>query len=435
MSPQTSGQTSSSEKLVPFRWPPTWADPSLLKLVVGSPINCLLIEALAGVKPMAEAASAAGFAVFEWSALGAAPLAEVNWKSGAAQTAITGLPWPRIKISGGTSGDVAAGPTGAPWIDSNTWVSRLARVRAPQRPVWLGFEVAKGDPVPTESAYTVAVADSAAAGARWMVSLDDWLSKGLAAGNVDGLKVWGSILGALAFFERHRGWAEWAPSGPIGILSTFAGKDEFIGQEVLNRAARRNLLYRVLDRSTQASQTLKGLRAVLYVDNDSPSAELKARLGAFARAGGLLIVPHSLASEFDGEKAIECAVAGYELRSLGKGSVAAATRDWDDPYFLAADIHNLVGRRNDPVTLFNARSLWEHYCEAPDGRQALLQLVAFTSRPNESVSVAPSRPWRSAAMYRIGAEAPAIVEPVEVDRKPEFHLPAFSYYAALEFQS
>ncbi len=123
------------------------------------------------------------------------------------------------------------------------------------------------------------------------------------------------------------------------------------------------------------------------------------------------------------------------MRSLGRGSVAAATRDWDDPYFLAADIHNLVGRRNDPVTLFNARSLWEHYCEAPDGRQALLQLVAFTSRPNESVSVAPSRPWRSAAIYRIGAEAPAIVEPVEVDGKPEFHLPAFSYYAALEFQS
>ncbi len=138
-----------------------------------------------------------------------------------------------------------------------------------------------------------------------------------------------------------------------------------MGQEVLNLAARRNLLYRVMDRSLPASQNLEGSRAVLYVDNDPPSAEWKARLGAFARAGGLLIVPHSLAGQFPGEKPIDCAVAGFELRSMGKGSVAAATQDWGDPYFLAADIHNLVGRRYDPFTLFNARSLWEHYSEAP----------------------------------------------------------------------
>jgi hypothetical protein len=424
------------QNLVPFRWPSAWTDPALLKLFAGSPINCLLFEDGIGAKPVADAARGAGLTVLEWSALLAAPLAEFKGDSPAPQTVITGLAWPRIKLSStGRLNEVQAGPTGAPWIDSNAWVARLAAVRAPRKPVWLGFEIAKDDPVPDQAAYNIAIADSAAAGARWMISLDDGLRRGLPAGNADALKVWRSILAAAAFFEKRRSWTDWAPWGSLGILSTFAGKDEFLGQEVLNLAARRNLLYRVLDRSMPASQTLEGLRAVLYVDSDPPSAGLKAKLGAFAQAGGLLIMPHALASQFPGGKPIQCPVTGYELRSFGKGSLATATRDWDDPYFLAADVHNLVSRRNDPVRLFNARSLWEHYSVAPDGQGALLQLVGFTSRSNESVSLALARPWRAVAMYVIGTEAPTILEPVKVEGQMELHLPAFSYYAGLEFRS
>jgi hypothetical protein len=419
MSPQTPDRTSSSDKLVPFRWPSAWTDPALLRLFAESPINCLLFESLAAAKPVADAARGASLTVLEWNSLGAAPLAEVKWDSPAPQTVVTGLVWPRIKLSAGRSAEVDAGPTGAPWIDSNTWVARLAAVRAPRRPVWLGFELAQDDPVPGEADYNIAIADSAATGARWMVSLDDGLRKGLPNGDAGAQKTWRSILAALAFFEKHREWTAWEPWGSVGILSSFAGKDEFLGQ----------------DRSMPASHKLKGLRAVLYMDSDSPSPELKAKLDAFAYAGGLLIVPRALASQFAGEKPIQCPVAGYDLRSLGKGSLAAATRDWDDPYFLAADVHSLVRRRNDPATLFNAQSLWEHYSMAPDGRAALLQLVGFTSRPNESVSMASARPWRSAALYTIGSGAPAALEPVKVQGRPEYHLPAFSYYAALEFRS
>jgi hypothetical protein len=400
-----------------------------------NPINCLIFESLAAAKPIADAARAAGLTVLEWNSLGAAPLDEVKWDSPAPQTVITGLEWPRMKMAARRSADVDAGPTGAPWIDSNTWVARLAAVRAPHRPVWLGFELAKGDPAPGEAAYNIAIADSAATGARWMVSLDDHLTKGIPAGNAEALKIWRSIGAALAFFEKHRDWAAWEPWGSIGILSSFAGKDEFLGQEVLNLSARRNLLYRVVDRSAPASHKLEGLRAVLYVDSDSPSPALKAKLDAFVRAGGLLIIPHALASEFAGGRPIPGPVAGYDLRSLGKGSLAVAARNWDDPFFLAADVHSLVMRRNDPVRLFNARSLWQHYSVAPDGRASLLQLVGFTGRPNQSVSIAPARPWRSAALYTIGCSAPAVLEPIQVEGRPEFHLPAFSHYAALEFRS
>lgn len=424
---------NSPDKLVPFRWPPAWTDTARLTLFDGSPINCLLCEDLAAAKPVAEAARSKGFTVLEWKALGAAPLADVKWNSPAQQTVVTGLEWPRIRLSARKSADADSGPTGAPWIDSNTWVARLAAVRAPHRPVWLGFERPANSPAIGDAPYLIAIADSAAAGARWIISFDEGLRSGLLSGNSDAKKTWQSITSALAFFEQHRDWTAWEPDGSIGILSSFSGNDEFMGQEVLNLAARRNLLYRVLDRSTPASHKLDGLRAVLYVDGEAPSPELKAKLAAFARAGGLLIVPHVLASEFAGEKRIECPVAGYDVRTFGKGSVAAATREWEDPFFVAADIHSLASRRNDPVRLFNARSLWEHYSSAPGGRGALLQLVGFTGRVNPSVAVAPARPWRSATLHTIGSTA--ALEPVTVDGRSEFHLPPFSHYAALEFKS
>jgi hypothetical protein len=433
---ETSGGVPlSSANLVPFRWPAAWTEPASLKLLAGSPINCLLFDRVSASSAIAAEARNAGLTVLEWNALGAAPLAEIKWDSSAPQTAITGLEWPRIKLSStGRRNDVDAGPTGAPWIDSNSWVARLAAVRAPHRPIWLGFELAKDDPAPGESAYQIAIADSAAAGARWMVSLDGGLCKGLAAGNADALKTWRGILTAVRFFETHRDWSTWEPWGSVGMLSTFAGKNEFLGQEVLNLASRRNLLYRVLDRSRSGSQKLEGLRGVLYVDSDPPSAGLKAQLDGFARGGGLLIVPRALAAQFAGGKAVPCPVGGYDLRSLGKGQLATATREWDDPYFLAADVHSLVSRRNDPVRLFNARSLWGHYSVAADGHRALLQLVGFTSRPNDSVSIGLPRPWRSVAMYQTESEAPAMLDAVTVEGRMEIHLPAFTHYAAVEFR-
>jgi len=426
-----------SDKLSPFRWPSVWKDPTLLRLLEGGPINCLMIDESADSNgTVAEAARKAGLVVRQPSSLGAAPLAEVNWRSPAPVVALSGLVWPSIKVAP-QDGNVqaAAGPTGAPWIDSNCWVVRLARVRAPGKSIWLEFAPPADAVPPNAAALSVAVADSSAAGARWIVSLGEKLSQGLAGGNTDAVKAWRGMLTTLRFFERHREWGAYEPWGSLGVLSTFAGDGDFMGKEVLNLAARRNLLYRILDRSAGSGQSLERLKALLYVDDERPSPEWKARLTAFGRGGGLLIVPRVLAVEFPGEKPLRCPVVGYELLAFGKGSVASPTRDWDDPFFLAADVHNLVSRRNDPVVLFNARSLWEHYSVAPGGRSELLQLVGFTGRGSDSVSVAVVRPSASAAMYVPEQEAPTILKPEKVDGRLEYHLPSFSSYAALEFKS
>lgn len=422
------------DSLCPFRWPAEWRQPSLLRLLSGTPINCLLLDAHPNGAPIVEAARERGMTVLDSASAAGAPLAKVNWDC--PRIVISDLFWPRMRLSQrGQRDESDAAPTGAPWIDSNSWVARLAAVRAPGRPIWLDFEPDPKESPPEEAGYVTAVADSAATGARWIVTLDAALRQALASGNAEALKKWHGIQAALSFFEARREWAQWDPWGPVGVLSSFSGDDEYMGHEVLNLAARRNLLYRVLDRKMPSTHRLEGLRAVLYVDNELPPPPLKAKLAAFSQSGGLLIVPPALAAQFPPGKPLPCAVAGYRLLTAGKGRIAIATQDWDDPYFLAADVHSLVSRKNDPVRLFNGRSLWMHYSVAPKQSAALLQLVSFTSRPNQSVSLAPAQSWRSAQFHTVGTSEAKSLDPVDVDGHTEFQLPSFSRYAALEFRS
>jgi hypothetical protein len=173
-----------SDSLQPMRWPSEWTDPALLALIASSPVNCLLLDAPDSLAAVAAAARKAGVTVLDWKSLSATPLADVKWDAPAAQRVITGRVWPRIRLSaGGRTNDVQAGPTGVPWLDSNAWVAQLARVRGHGVPLWLNFEPAKDSAPPDTTAYNIAIADSAAAGARWIVNLDPQLRQGLAANN------------------------------------------------------------------------------------------------------------------------------------------------------------------------------------------------------------------------------------------------------------
>ena len=424
-------------KLVPIRWPAAWSDPKLISLLQGSPINCLVSSgAPAGV---VEAARKAGLTVLEWNSLGAAPLAKVDWNSAAERLTIADLVWPRAKPV--VRDRASSGPTGGPWIDSNAWVARLAAARAPGKQIWLAFDPPKEEEPPNEAAYRVAVADAAAVGARWILSLDEKLSQALAAGNAEAVKTWRGILATAAFFETHSAWRAYVHQGPLAIISTFAGDNEFMGMELLNLAARRNLQYRIVDRLRMASADLTGLRGALWADADPPAADVVAKLAAFARAGGLLIVPRTVAQLFKGEGTLECGVPGYELRTFGKGTVAAATRVWDDPFYLAADAHDLVSRRYDSIRIFNGPSYWTHYSVAPGGNRRLLQLVSFAGasrfpgmgRSNE-VTVRFTFRHSSVALYRLDA-APEALQPVKDGNNIEYRLPQFAVYAALEVKA
>jgi hypothetical protein len=144
---------------------------------------------------------------------------------------------------------------------------------------------------------------------------------------------------------------------------------------------------------------------------------------------------------FKGERVLDCPVAGYELRALGKGTVAAATREWDDPYFLAIDAHNLVSRRYDPIRMFNGSSYWVHYSVAPGGGDRLVQLVSFAGSRGfrgggggSDVSLRIPVQHRSVTLYRLDA-GPEPLAAVKEDGHIEYRLPQFSVYAAVEVKA
>src|ERR1035441_8433472 len=77
--------------------------------------------------------------------------------------------WPGVALSRGGDG-ASAGPTGAPWVDSNSWKIRLEAARRPGAGIWVDAPP-KGVGVRPGS-YRMAMADAAANGGRWGISLD-----------------------------------------------------------------------------------------------------------------------------------------------------------------------------------------------------------------------------------------------------------------------
>ena len=49
-----------------------------------------------------------------------------------------------------------------------------------------------------------------------------------------------------SFFEQRRAWTAFEPLGVVGVVSDFAGDNEYMGGELLNLVARTNQQYRVL---------------------------------------------------------------------------------------------------------------------------------------------------------------------------------------------
>jgi hypothetical protein len=149
----------------PMRWPGSWKSPSALGLLKGTPINWLLVDMDAGLAPVIEQAKQAGLNVAEI----AAPPAGIVILSGE---------WPGVAMARG--GGASAGPTGAPWVDTNSWKIRLEAARRPGANIWV--DAPPKGPRVSAGSYRTAIADAAASGGRWVISLDTELAAQLAAG-------------------------------------------------------------------------------------------------------------------------------------------------------------------------------------------------------------------------------------------------------------
>src|SRR5271157_3289978 len=326
-----------NQQWIPMRWPAAWKNPGALGLLEGTGINCLLMEKSADPGPVAAQARQIGLTVAD-------PTAPPGG------THIVKGDWPGVQMSHGGGGHASAGPTGEPWLDSNGWKIRLESALHPQAAIWV--DAPPKAPRLAAGAYPLAIADAAAHGGRWIVSLDDALAAGIAGGNPQALDRWKALAAASAFFAGHAAWFAYTPQAVVGVVSSFSGANEFLSHELLNLLARANQQYRIVVKGASPELDCQGLRALLYADADPLAPELRSQLLAFVVAGGLLITGPQWGSS-TGAPAREPEHPRYDIHAVGKGRIAIAKAAPDDPYLLANDSVVLVSHRYELLRFWN----------------------------------------------------------------------------------
>lgn len=460
-----------------------WLDPSVLEILRGTPVNCLVVNWAAGLPADAEqqkalapllaqgktaglsfvglvegaankaaavaSAKAAGLeaVIVEGevpnAGLPVIPLAarpQLPWNSSSPILVSKGNVWPGIANQGLNSQDwrheddsQASGPTADPWIDSNGWFLRLSKTCAPSKTPWLLFDPPASPEVVLPDAYLRAITDTGSFCGHWVVSLDDALRANLAQKEQKAVETWKSIAGALAFFVKHNEWETYSPVGLVGVVSDFSGDNEMIGTETLNLMVKMRVPFRIIEKSKLAAAPLTGYKALISVDGTMPEPAARKKLIDFAQQGGALLVSQSWKGE--GGTPTGAAHPRLDLRKLGQGKFAVC-KDDPDPYMVARDIHVLLGRANDLSRFFNISSFLSMHTAPPGGASALLQMTNFARASrffdDSRVTVWFPQQYRAARMWTLGSEAPVALTLVPENTGIDVQIPSVSPYSAVE---
>lgn len=333
--------------------------------------------------------------------------------------------WPGIRMTPG-QGDASAGPTGALWIDSNGWLVRLTRVQKPGATVWVIADPPKTSEIIPLSRHLVAVADGAAHGGCWAIAPDREL-----AANRDG---WRKLMAAVAFFQAHAEWGIWPADGVLAVVSSFAGDNEFFSHELLNLLARTNVTYDIVEKSHAVPESWRGLRAVLYTDTDAPASNLRQGLLEFVERGGLLIAVPAF-GKLPGAVSPVQSHPRYEIRRLGKGTIAVAREAPSDPYEVAQDAQILLSHRYDRVRFFNGFLLAGYCTKAPDGKHRLAHVINYGGGAGDDPpSARLAGEFRSARLWSFEHGGPQPLRMAAQRGGVEVHLPPLDVYGGIELE-
>lgn len=362
-------------ELIPFRWPDGWSEE---ELIIASPFNCLWVEGTQSGAPLRD-----GLRVVTDAPAGVRLLEGIH---------------PHIKISRRDDGTVEAGPTGKPWVESNGWSIELHRALYPAATLWVTFSPPENRIAPA-SFYLRSVAETAAYGARWVVTLDPELVRALASKDPGARRTWDGLTALSRFFSQKREWASWQSVAAIGVISTFSGDAEFLSHEFLKLAARRPLPIRILPATAAATLSWDGLKAIVVA----------------------------------GEAPLPAAVE-EKLRKFSGAVFRQAKEQWEDPWLMAEQVHLRVGRQHDVIRLYNGSSANVRYARSADGRRAVVQVFAF-GPPLRDVTVAVNQPWRTARLFADTHLDPSPLRVVPSRFGSELALPRFEAWAAIELEA
>jgi hypothetical protein len=406
-------------KWTPMRWPVGWKDPSALGLLKGTAINCLLIEKGDDLGAVLARAQQEGLKVAE---AGSSPAGVI----------VVEGEWPGVKLTeSGAEDRASAGPTGAPWIDSNGWKVRLTAALHPGSDVWV--DAAPQKPRLFPESYLIGVADAAAHGGRWIISLDNQLAAEIAGRKPEALETWKKLTGASGFFAARTDWLDYLPEAVLGIISDFSGSNEFMSHELLNLVARTNQQYRIIVKSKVSESSFTGLRAVLYADEEPPTPDLRNQILAFVQAGRMLITGPKW-GRFPGAPADGAEHPRFALHVLGKGRLAVARPDFEDPYLVANDSVVLISHRHELLRFWNGGAVGSYFTMQPDRKRAVLQMLFYAAAYFGNPMVRVAGQYHTARLWTLDQPVPRSAEMESQKDAVELHLPPVSQYAAVELE-
>jgi hypothetical protein len=455
-----------------------WEQPSTMELLKGTPVNCLVVDWANGkpedaaqqqaLKPLLEAGRRLGIsfvgkvAVREnagaaVAAARAAGLAAVLLRLTPGQALeLPAIPllsrekvsaetasdifctsenvWPGVNLETMAGDSALAGATSNLWVNSNAWFSLLAGELAPGKIQWLDFDPPDGSSPAHPANYGLAVADSRAYGCRWIISLDDKLRAALPKGDPQAKGAWEKLCQMLTFFENHNDWETFQTEGVLGVISDFGGDNAYLSGESLNLLNRRQVQFRILERSKPIPPPAPGLKALLWLDKEEPTTEQHSQLLDFVRQGGLLI-----AAAYWGPPEVKPTKADsslhYDIYNVGSGQIAVAQEGFQAPDQVAVDTHMLLSRRNDRVRLYNPGAANCHSSIDPARQKRLVQVLNYSVKPADSITLWVNDKSGPARLWQPETKDTRTLEGVAASPGPgtEFHLPQLAIYCALEW--
>jgi hypothetical protein len=425
----------SAAEWIPLYWPASWRDTSLLSLLEGSPVNCLLLEQ---ANPELQAAITSkgltcippGDARVSWKAL-----KEVDWRTSEPLVCVGDAFWPDLAQKG-ASGSVDAGPTGAPWLDANGWIVQLARTRGQGKTVWIKSDPPENLANLTAESFQLCVTEAAAYGARRPAWITPSFAEQVAAKQERAVAGWKKLMDTIAWVETRRARMGWPVMASMAVISDYSGANEYLSTEVLNLSARQGFSVSPVETGKLRSDDLKSRKGALYLDDAPPPDSALTVLQRFVESGGLLVCTRTAAEKLKGLRApVPANVDRFAIAACGKGRVAVAKDGFDDPWILADDAHTLLSRRFDPVRLFNGGSLTWHATQSSDGKRSLVHLLNYTKRPSwNTVSLMPTFPITGASVHILGEAEPKRLELQREAGNREVYIPRFPIYAAVELE-
>jgi hypothetical protein len=313
---------------------------------------------------------------------------------------------------------IRAAPSSEPWIESNMWLVRSFTFNS-AHPVWISSQLESASAVD----YARAVADVAAAGGHWIVSLDDALRAKLRAGDASALETWRGLSSYLHFAESHPQWHELVPYGNVGIVLEPAGGNQNVADDYLKLAARRQVPYRLVVRSELDLAATANFRALLATELDPPSAAERKLLQNFAENGGVVFVGPAWGGAPKTEPFVEI--------QTGKGRIVVYKDP--DPETVPRDLKELLSDDDLGLVPFNVPSVITFARGGAPGQPLVVQLVNYFDHPVEAITLRVAGKFRSARMER--PDGPALNLPLrEGEGRTEVTIPKLLLWGVVSIE-